>query len=321
MMYLQLFGGIAVLLAAAEVFIRGAVSLAKILDVPPLVIGMTVVAVGTSAPELLVTLDAALSGVPGIAVGNIIGSNIANVFLILGVSCLLSPIRGPAGANMRDGFVLMAGTLMFALLCEQGQLELWSGGALFVAFLGFLASTYRKESKDEKAAAEHVLEVEGMSPIAAPLWAVILSTVLGLAGIVWGAHLLVEGGVDVARVFGVSEEVIGLTVIALGTSLPELAASVVAAFRGHADIAVGNVVGSNLFNILGIAGLVAMVSPLPVSENILSFDIWVMVGATALVLPILAGRWHPGRWSGAFFLALYIGFIGYTGVSAGLFQV
>jgi len=124
-MYLQLIGGIAVMLAAAEVFIRGAVSLAKILDIPPLVIGMTVVAVGTSAPELLVTLDAALSGSPGIAVGNVIGSNIANVLLILGVSCLLSPIRGPDGANMRDGLVLMTGTLMFVLLCGQGEIGLW----------------------------------------------------------------------------------------------------------------------------------------------------------------------------------------------------
>jgi len=131
--------------------------------------------------------------------------------------------------------------------------------------------------------------------------------------------LLVEGGVDVARAFGVSEEVIGLTVVALGTSLPELAACVVASLRGHSDIAVGNVVGSNLFNILGIAGLAAMVAPLPVSGDILSFDIWVMLGATALVLPILAGRWHPGRLSGVFFLTLYTGYIATNAFSAGLF--
>ncbi|NQV84516.1 MAG: calcium/sodium antiporter [Rhodospirillales bacterium] len=319
MMYVQLIGGIVVLLAAAEIFIRGAVSLAKILNISPLVIGMTVVAVGTSAPELVVTLNASLSGAPGLALGNIIGSNIANVLLILGVSCLLSPMRSPDSANSRDGFVLMAGTAMFAVLCAQGQLSLWSGGALFVAFLGFLVSTYRTESQDKEATAEHILEVEGMSPIAAPMWAIGLSVLVGLAGIVWGADLLVEGGIDIARAFGVSEEVIGLTVIALGTSLPELAASVVAAYRGHSDIAVGNVVGSNLFNILGIAGVAAMVAPLPVSSAILSFDMWVMLGATALVLPILAGRWHPGRMSGAFFLALYIGYIGFSGYSAGLF--
>ena len=134
-----------------------------------------------------------------------------------------------------------------------------------------------------------------------------------------GADLLVEGGVAIARVFDVSEEVIGLTVIAFGTSLPELAASVMVAYHGHSDIALGNVVGSNLFNILGIAGLAAMVAPLPVSGEILSFDIWVMLGATALVLPILAGRWHPGRLSGVFFLTLYTGYIATKAFSAGLF--
>jgi len=318
MMYVQLIGGMAVLLTAAEIFIRGAVSLAKILNIPPLVIGMTVVAIGTSAPELVVTLDASLSGAPGLALGNIIGSNIANVLLILGVSCLLSPMRSPDSAHSRDGYILAGGSALFALLCAQGQLPLWAGGVLFVAFLGFLVSTYRTESMDP-AAAEHIQEVEDMSSIDAPMWAIGLSVVIGLAGIVWGADLLVEGGVDVARAFGVSEEVIGLTVVALGTSLPELAASVVASLRGHSDIAVGNVVGSNLFNILGIAGLAAMVAPLPVSGEILSFDIWVMLGATALVLPILAGRWHPGRLSGGFFLTLYTGYIATNAFSTGLF--
>ncbi len=318
MMYLQLIGGFAVLLLFAEIFIRGAISLAKILQVPPLVIGMTVVAVGTSAPELMVTMDATLSGAPGLALGNIIGSNIANVLLILGVTCLLSPITGQRDSNRRDGAILMGGTVMFALLCGQGILSFWSGGALFVAFIVFLLSSYRKESKDETAAAEHILEIEGINPISAPVWAVALMVLVGLTGIVWGADLLVDGGVAIARVFGISEEIIGLTVIALGTSLPELAASVVAAYRGHSDIAIGNVVGSNLFNILGIMGLAAMVTPLPVAGQILSFDIWVMLGATALVLPILVGRWHPGRGSGVVFLALYGSYIAFNGYTAGL---
>ncbi len=319
MMYLQLIGGFAVLLASAEVFIRGAVSLAKILRLPPLVIGMTVVAIGTSAPELMVTLDAALVGAPGLAIGNLVGSNIANVLLVLGVSCLLSPIQGPESANRRDGVVLIAGTALFVLLCAQGQLSALSGGVMFVAFVGFLASTYRREAKDESAAAEHILEVEGIRPMASPVGIVILTLLAGLAGVVWGADLLVEGGVAIARAFGVSDEVIGLTVVAFGTSLPELAASVVAAYRGHSDIAVGNVVGSNLFNILGIAGFVAMVAPLPVAASILSFDIWVMAGATVLLLPILLGRWHPRRSSGVFFLILYGAYIGTNGYSAGLF--
>ncbi len=319
MMYLQLFGGFAVLLASAEVFIRGAVSLARILRLPPLVIGMTVVAIGTSAPELMVTLDAALVGAPGLALGNVIGSNIANVLLILGVSCLFSPIQGPGSANRRDGAVLIAGTVMFALLCAQGQLTALSGGVLFVAFIGFLASTYRKETEDESAAAEHILEVEGIRPMTAPVGTVGLTVLVGLAGVVWGADLLVEGGVAIARAFGVSDEVIGLTVVAFGTSLPELAASVVAAYRGHSDIALGNVVGSNLFNILGIAGLVAMVTPLPVAASILSFDIWVMGGATVLLLPILLGRWHLQRGGAVLFLILYGAYIGANVYTAGLF--
>ncbi|MEE9317114.1 MAG: calcium/sodium antiporter [Rhodospirillales bacterium] len=319
MIYLQLVGGIAVLLGSAEVFIRGAVGFAKMINVPPLVIGMTVVALGTSAPELMVTLDAALTGAPGLAVGNVIGSNIANVLLILGVSCMLSPMLGPQNVLFRDGAVLISGTLVFALLCAQGQLGLWSGAVLFVVFLGFLASSYRKETQDDNAIAEHILEVEGLQPMASPGWAVLLAIIIGLAGVVWGADLLVEAAVSIARENEISEEVIGLTVVALGTSLPELAASVVAAYRGHSDIAVGNVVGSNLFNILGIAGFVAMVTPLPVSKEILSFDIWVMVGSTVLVLPILAGRWRPGRFSGALFLVLYGAFLLFNGYRAGLF--
>ncbi|PPR68745.1 MAG: Inner membrane protein YrbG [Alphaproteobacteria bacterium MarineAlpha3_Bin2] len=319
MMYLQLIGGFAVLLFSAEIFIRGVVSLAKILNVSPLVIGMTVVAIGTSAPELVVTLDASLSGSPGLALGNIIGSNIANVLLILGASCVLSEITGPENPNRRDSITLMAGTAVFVLLCGQGVLSFWSGGILFVAFIGFLVSSYRTESKDEAAAAEHIHEVEDMASIAAPTGVIILTVLVGMAGIIWGADLLVKGGVSIARIFGISEEIIGLTVIALGTSLPELAASVVAAYRGHSDIVVGNVVGSNLFNILGIAGVASMVTPLPVSGNILSFDLWVMLGATALVVPILTGRWHPGRGSGVAFLALYGAYIAYNGYSAGLF--
>ena len=185
MIYLQLFGGFAILLASAEVFIKGAVSLAKILRLPPLVIGMTVVAIGTSAPELMVTLDAALVGAPGLALGNVIGSNIANVLLILGVCCLISPIQGPESANRRDGGVLIAGTVMFALLCAQGQLTAWSGAVLFVVFIGFLVSSYRKEAKDESTAAEHVLEVEGIRPIAAPVGIVVLTVLAGLAGLIF----------------------------------------------------------------------------------------------------------------------------------------
>ncbi|NQU62121.1 MAG: calcium/sodium antiporter [Rhodospirillales bacterium] len=318
MIYLQLLGGFIVLLAAAEIFVRGSVSLAKILRVPPLVIGMTVVAFGTSAPELMVSLEAAIGGVPGLAIGNVIGSNIANVLLILGASALVSPIMAPESAHRRDSVALFGGSAVFVLICLTGAVGFWSGAALIVLFAGFLVSTYRIESKDKKLAAGHIQEVQEIPPLKAPLWAVAAVTGAGLVGIIWGADLLIDASVAIARTHGISEDIIGLTLVAFGTSLPELAASVVAAFRGHSDIAVGNIVGSNLFNILGVAGLTAMVAPLPVSANMLTFDIWVMLGATALLLPILAGRWQFGTKSALCFLLAYGGYILINAHNAGL---
>ena len=319
MTVLQIIAGMVVLFGSAEVFVRGAVSLARIFRIPPLVIGMTVIAIGTSAPELMVTLDAVLTGAPGLGLGNIIGSNIANVLLILGVCFLVSPITGSPHALKRDGVVLIVGSAVFAILCAQGGLGLGSGVVLFVLFIGFLVSSYRFEARDENAATEHIQEVEEIGRLPGPKWLIAPMVIGGLAGVIWGADLLVVAGVEIARDFNISEEVIGLTVIAFGTSLPELAVSVVAAYRGHADMAVGNIVGSNLFNILGIAGVAAMVAPLPVADKILNFDIWVMLGVTVLMLPILTGRWRLKRPGAALFLILYGAYIAANGYSAGLF--
>ncbi|MCH7863805.1 MAG: calcium/sodium antiporter [Proteobacteria bacterium] len=299
--------------------VDSAAKIAKRLGISELIIGLTVVAFGTSAPELMVTLDAVLTGAPGLGLGNIIGSNIANVLLILGVCFLVSPITGSPHALKRDGVVLIVGSAVFAILCAQGGLGLGSGVVLFVLFIGFLVSSYRFEARDENAATEHIQEVEEIGRLPGPKWLIAPMVIGGLAGVIWGADLLVNAGVEIARDFGISEEIIGLTLIAFGTSLPELAASVVAAYRGHSDIAVGNIVGSNLFNILGIAGLAAMVAPLPVADKIMDFDIWVMLGATVLVLPILAGRWRLNRPGAALFLILYGAYIAANGYSAGLF--
>ncbi|MFQ5764424.1 MAG: calcium/sodium antiporter [Rhodospirillales bacterium] len=320
-MYPQLVFGIVVLFGSAEVLIRGAVSLAKTYRVPPLVIGMTVIAVGTSAPELVVSVNAALTGAPGLALGNVIGSNIANVLLILGVSCMIASVGNPDNVHTRDGIILAAGSAVFVLLCAFGELGVGSGAILLVMFAGFLVSSYRLEAEDETLAAEHIEEVEEIQVLPWPVWTIALMVVAGLAGVIWGADLMVEAGVAIARAFDVPEEIIGLTLIAFGTSLPELAASVVAAYRGHADLAVGNVVGSNLFNILGIAGVAAMVTPLPVSARIFSVDLWVMLGSTALVLPILAGRWHPGRVAAVVFLVLYGAYIAFNVYDAGLMRL
>ncbi|MBT5519828.1 MAG: calcium/sodium antiporter, partial [Rhodospirillales bacterium] len=287
-----------------------AVALAKKFGVSPLVIGMTVVAIGTSAPELVVGLQAGLSGSPGLALGNVIGSNIANVLLILGAAGLIAPIVSKHGALLGDAVVLMAGSILFAFFCTQGQIGGLAGGVLVLALVVFLYLSYRREHDHGGADAElHVEEVEEIGGLPDGTFVVWLALLGGMAGTIYGADLLVDGGVDIARDYGVSEEVIGLTLIALGTSLPELAASVVAALRGHADVAIGNVVGSNMFNILGISGVVAMVTPLPVSSQIISFDLWVMLGATTIMLPILLWGWRLSRPSAVLFLALYCGYI------------
>jgi cation:H+ antiporter len=310
MMYLKVAIGFVLLLVAAEFMVRGAVALAKKSGISPLVIGMTVVAIGTSAPELVVGLQAGFAGAPGLALGNIVGSNIANVLLILGAAGLIAPVVSKHGALVGDAVVLVGGSILFAFFCMQGEIGVPSGAILVTALALFLYLSYRREREEGGADAElHVDEVDEVGELpdsALVVWVALLG---GMAGIIYGADLLVDGGVDIAREFGVSEEVIGLTLVALGTSLPELAASVVAAVRGHADVAIGNVVGSNMFNILGIGGVVAMVTPLPVSNQVMTFDLWVMLGATALMLPVLLWGWRLSRPAAILFLALYAGYI------------
>ncbi len=318
MTYLQILGGLVLLIGGAEFLVRGAVGLARRLGVSPLVVGMTVVAMGTSAPELVVSLNAALTGAPGITLGNLVGSNIANVLLILGAVGLVMPFAAKPQARQRDALVLLGGSLLFAILCWRGTIGLWPGLILLAAFFGFLGHSYWSEIRADGAAAkermEEVRELESTAGSAGMTW---LALIGGLVAIIYGADLLVVGGVALAREHGVPEEVIGLTLIAIGTSLPELAASVVAAVRGHADVAIGNVVGSNLFNILGVVGVVAVTTPLPVAAQIQDFDIWVMLGTTVLVVPLLMGRWRFSAREALVFLFAYAGYIGiqFYGVS------
>ena len=309
MMYLQLIAGFVLLLGGAEFLVRGAVALAHRLGVTPLVIGMTVVAFGTSAPELVVCVDAALSGASGIALGNVVGSNVANILLILGASALLMPVAAASGMA-RDNAVLMGGSVLFAGLAWYGTLGLWQGLVLLVAFFGFLGYSYRREVLSDIGAAGAAIDAAsqvGGRPMA--LWLASVLLVGGLAGVIYGADLLVEGGVSVARSLGVSEEVIGLTLIAVGTSLPELAASVVAAVRGHVEMVLGNVIGSNLFNLLGVAGTAAVVAPLAVPDQIREFDLGVMLGATALLIVCLMAGRRIGRPEGMLFLVVYAAYM------------
>lgn len=309
MMYLQLAGGLVLLLGAAEVMIRGAVGLARSFGLSPLFIGMTVVALGTSAPELLVSLNAGLTGNGGIATGNIIGSNIANVLLIIGAASLLAPAARRQDKLYRDGALLVACSLLFIILGWSGQIGMPGGVLLIVIFCAFMGSSYWRDINDPAAAAERVSEVEEIGTIPKRPWISALVTVGGLLGIGVGADLMVEGGVAIARSFGMSEEVIGLTLIAIGTSLPELAASTVAAWRGHADVALGNIVGSNMFNMLAVGGVVALVSPLPFSQTMLAFDAWVMVGSAMLIIPLMFGWMGLSRLGGGLFVVLYLGYL------------
>lgn len=312
MTYLTLIAGLILLLGGAEVMVRGAVTLARKLGISPMVIGLTVVALGTSAPELIVAIEAALEGAAGMAVGNVVGSNIANILLILGVSGLIYPIASDPRAVKRDGSLLGIMTLLFALICWQGVVGFWSGAVLMALFVLFLGYSYWREThaEDPEAAELHAKEAEEVEPLKGGVPIALAATIGGIAILILGSDFLVTSGVTLARDWGVSEEVIGLTMIALGTSLPELAASAVAAYRRHTDVALGNVVGSNLFNMLAVMGAAAMVSPLPVAKQILQFDLWVMLSATLLLVVFALTREMLSRLEAGLLFILYFVYIG-----------
>jgi cation:H+ antiporter len=309
---LQLLGGFVLLLFGAEYLVRGAVALARKLRVTPMIIGMTIVAYGTTAPELVVSLQAAVDGLPGISVGNVVGSNIANILLILGLSAVIFPIVVQPTSLMRDATMCMGAALVFTALALSGTVERWQG-ALMVAMLAafsiyaFRAERRRGKANDPGDIAEELADEFKEAP--KPVWLSLLSVVGGIVAVVAGAKLLVTAAVDTARTLGVGEEVIGLTIVAVGTSLPELATAVVAAWKRHSEVAVGNILGAGIYNLFAIMGLVAVVNPIPVPPQILVFDLWVMVAVTALLLTLLLWRNGLSRPVGAMFLA---GFVAYT---------
>ncbi|MBN9673600.1 calcium/sodium antiporter [Roseibium aggregatum] len=302
--YISLAGGLVVLIIAGDVLVRGSVGIAQRLGIPNLVIGLTIVAFGTSAPELVISLKAALNGSGGIAIGNVIGSNIANVLLVLGLPALIAATPcGEAGAT-RNAFFMVAVTLVFVGLCYLPQIGLWAGVVLLTLLGGFLAAStiaaqrHRKQMKTIEAnaagaaVADGALEdddaLEDVEDVPDSVWIAVVYVIMGLAGLPLGAHFTINGASSIASAWGVSEAVIGLTVIALGTSLPELATTVMAAIRQHGAVAIGNVIGSNIFNLLAIIGITAVVVPIDVPPEVLSLDIWVML-ACALLLTVLAG--------------------------------
>ncbi|PHS77512.1 MAG: conjugal transfer protein TraR [Rhodospirillaceae bacterium] len=306
MVYLQILGGFVLLLGGAEFLVRGAVQVAAKAGLSAMLIGMTVVAFGTSAPEFVVSLNASLDGKSGLAMGNIIGSNIANVFLILGVTAMFTPIVVNVRAVIRDALMVMGSTILFAWVSLTGEIGSMMGGTMFLILVAYFVFSYMRERKGNHASAQlHEHEAEEVQDIDVGMPMAWVFLIGGLVAVAYGAELLVSGGTVVARGFGVSEEVIGLTLIAFGTSLPELAASVMAALRGHTDVAIGNVIGSNLFNLMCVGGGVAFIVPLSVPEQLQNFDLWVMMAATVLLLAYLTLGKRIGRVDGIVFTAIY----------------
>jgi cation:H+ antiporter len=302
--------GLVILLFAGEATVRGAVGLARLLGVSPAMIGLTVVAFGTSAPELVVSIQASLDGAPDIAVGNVVGSNIANILLILGAGAMIAPLVCDPGMMRRDGTAMLIALLLLCSLGLSGTIYAWQGALMLLALVGYVAASYYLDRRNGTAAAAlHEREAEETTGVPQAPAIVLLYVAAGLVGLVLGAKLLVDGAVGVARVAGVSESVIGLSLVAIGTSLPELAATVVAAWRRHTDVAIANVVGSNLFNVLLILGSASLVAPLPVAPDIVRVDLWVMLAAGVVLLPILIKGWHIGRVEGIVLLALYAAYI------------
>lgn len=293
------------LLVAGDFVVRGAVNLALRLGVPALIVSLTIVAFGTSAPELLVSIDAVLSDAGGLALGNVVGSNIANILLVLGVPALLTRLATGEPETRHSYLIMLAVSFLFTAVCFFGPIRWPSALVLLAALTAVLLYQYfDARSHMENGAAE----VEGQDRTMGwgRIW---IYLILGLIGLPLGAQLLVDGAVQIAADFGISDRVIGLTVVAIGTSLPELATTVIAAVKRQADIAIGNAIGSNIFNLLGIIGIAALIGPIPVDPSFLRVDLWVMLVAAALLGPFVWGCAHLTRRWGTLFLALYVGFI------------
>ncbi len=299
MTYLLFSIGLVALFFGGEYLVRGASNIARHYNLSPMVIGLTIVGFGTSAPELLVSVQAALAGQPAIAIGNVLGSNIANILLILGVSAAIAALMIPLRKVWRDlGFMLLATATIWIMLLD-GTVSRLEGVLLAVGLVVFIATAFilGKEEPD----------IDALPPSSMAI--AIAQTIGGLIVLVIGARLLVDSATDIARTFGISEAVIGLTVVAVGTSLPELATSVIAAIRKQTEIAVGNVIGSNIFNVFGILGVTALIAPIPVDPRFASVDMpWVAGSAILLTLFAVLLRGVP-RLAGVALIAIYGGYV------------
>lgn len=301
--------GLVILLLAGDALVKGAVNLSLRLGVPALIVSLTIVAFGTSAPELLIAIQAIGDGAPGLALGNVVGSNTANVLMVLGIPALIATFHTSQCDTRKNYLFMIFASVLFTAMCFLGPIT-WIHGLVLLAALGFVLSdsfmdarAHRLESK-----ANELDDVEG-ADLDMPWWQIGVFMLLGLIGLPLGANLLVEGAVNIATDYGISETVIGLTLVAVGTSLPELATTAMAAVRNQADVALGNVIGSNMFNLLAIIGIASFVGDIPVADGILGFDIWVMLGASALLIPFVFFKQNITKGWGVVLSALYAAYV------------
>ncbi len=306
--FLLLLVGIVILIWAGDWMVRGAAALARHWGVPALIVGLTIVAFGTSAPELVVAVQSVLNGASELASGNIVGSNIANVLLALGAPALIMAIPTNMPGVARNAIVCVIATVLFILLAFiQNPLQIWQGAILFGGILIYLVWMFRlaKIGAEDPILAEMTELDEGKDGLPTSTWLSATYVVLGIVGLIFGGHLIVEHAVKIASHFGISETIIGLTIVAIGTSLPEVATVVVAAYRGHAEVAIGNVLGSNVFNLFAVGGAAALAGPVVVERQLFVFDIWVMLAAIIALLVYIFSRQPIGRRTGAVFLVGY----------------
>ena len=318
--WLPLIGGLVLLIAGGEFLVRGSVQVATGLGVSPLVIGLTLVGFGTSTPELVTSVQAALSDAPGIAYGNIVGSNIANILLIAGVAALISPMVIASVALKRDGAVMLAVAVVFSIVAFAMPLGRGVGSVFVLVLICYVYLAFRQEKASATAGHGAVYDKSlalqetdtALAPPSPPKNSLVISVLIAFAGLVLvviGGRFLVDGAVSLARGFGISETVIGLTIVAVGTSMPEFVTSVVAGLRKQGDVAFGNIVGSNIYNILGIGGFTALIAPGAVPPEIVSFDNLVMIGVTVVLVGFAWTGLRIARWEGAVLLAGYVTYV------------
>ena len=298
MLWFFSFLGLLLLVISGDFLVRGAIELSSRLRISALLVSLTIVAFGTSAPELIVSIKATLSGAPGLAMGNVVGSNIANILLVLGLPILLVRLQNDIADTRRSFVFMIFASVLFVFLGMSGSFS-WVYGVVLLSLLIFiLADSFRQGRKN-------VENYENKSGKLKSWSSIIFFLLLGILGLPLGADILVKNASLLAHDYGISDAIIGLTLVAIGTSLPELATTFVAVIRKKADVVLGNLIGSNIFNLLAIIGITSLISPVPVDPTFISFDFWIMLGASFIITPFIFLNIQFNRFSGFIFTMLY----------------